>query len=471
MKVAFLHYHLKPGGVTTVIRHQAAALQNDVNSLILTNGPAPEGFDAPHVRVDGLGYDDPIGSPPSSRQTAEAIERAIRGRWQDGCDLIHVHNPLLCKNSRLLEILEILKENSHSLFLQVHDFAEDGRPWSYYRNGEYPSDCHYGVLNSRDYAALNASGLSGSGIHLLPNMIDPHNVAGSASVGNGSLVLYPVRAIRRKNIGEALLLSLFFGPDRPLAITLPPNSPRDWKIHEEWKAYAARNSLNVRFDASLRQDYAALVNSAGSILSTSISEGFGFVFLEPWIAGKPLTGRRLPHIDRDFAANGVRLDHLYEELSIPLEWIGAAVFRNRWRDCLRRTLDYYGAFLSEAEIEDGYRILTGGDTIDFAMLDEPIQRRVIDRLLPDPAARDFLLELNPFLSRIADPPLPDERIADNREAVLRAYSREAYRQRLLDIYRQVTTVPVRHRIDRKALLRRFLRPETFGLLKWCDDAV
>jgi hypothetical protein len=36
--------------------------------------------------------------------------------------------------------------------------------------------------------------------------------------------LYPVRAIRRKNIGEALLASLFIPKGRTVAVTLPPTT-------------------------------------------------------------------------------------------------------------------------------------------------------------------------------------------------------------------------------------------------------
>jgi len=36
MKIAFLHYHLKTGGVTTVLKRQVSALQGRCEVLVLT---------------------------------------------------------------------------------------------------------------------------------------------------------------------------------------------------------------------------------------------------------------------------------------------------------------------------------------------------------------------------------------------------------------------------------------------------
>jgi hypothetical protein len=39
MKVAFIHYHLKPGGVTTVLRHQLEVLSEGGEGLVLSGIP------------------------------------------------------------------------------------------------------------------------------------------------------------------------------------------------------------------------------------------------------------------------------------------------------------------------------------------------------------------------------------------------------------------------------------------------
>ena len=56
MKIAFLHYHLKTGGVTTVLRQQLAAIGKKEHTLVLT-GLAPETpFPADFVHIPELGY-------------------------------------------------------------------------------------------------------------------------------------------------------------------------------------------------------------------------------------------------------------------------------------------------------------------------------------------------------------------------------------------------------------------------------
>lgn len=472
MKIVYLHMHLKPGGVTTVISQQAAAITDTCDVLVITGDNPPAGFPAPHVRIDALGYDDPnnpeTARPPS--ETAEAIERAITARWAEGCDVIHVHNPLLAKNSRLIGILEQLRARGSQLFLQVHDFAEDGRPGSYYRNRPYPSDCHYGTINARDSRILETAGLHPDGIHELFNMVNPFDTTGVSEDAPASF-LYPVRAIRRKNIGEALLLSLFFPEDTPLAITLPPNSPADWAVYNEWKTFAEKRRLNVIFEASSVHDFRALVARARHLVTTSIAEGFGFVFLEPWMAGKALIGRKIPEICRDFEARGLRFDPLYEHLFVPLEWIDPETFEIRWKQCLREAYARYGATIDETGVQKGFEHVTRNKTIDFAGLGEVFQQRVLDRLLDDPDACSAFEAANPSLKHFRDPPGFDDIVSSNRDNVFRHYNKDAYRERLLDIYHAVKNRRVRHAIDKDVLLRQFLQPENFSVIKWCDDAV
>ena len=462
--------HLKPGGVTTVISRQVAAITKENHALVITGDDPPADFSAPHVRIDGLGYDDldfPEKDPPPN-ETAEAVISAIYEHWPDGCDVIHVHNPLLAKNSRLLSILDRLKQKGFNLFLQIHDFPEDGRPWSYDTTREYLSDCHYGVINNRDCGILIKSGLKPEGVHTLFNMVAPfviRDVQGEAI----PTVLYPVRGIRRKNIGEALLLSLYFPDDTPLAITLPPNSPMDWFVYKEWKEYAEKKALNAIFEASAKYDFRALVADARYLVTTSIIEGFGFAFLEPWTAGKALMGRKLPDICSDFEAKGIGLEHLYEKMLVPSEWMDCVAFEKRWKRCLRDTFVRYGAAMDESAASEGFATLCQNGGIDFSMLDEPFQRNIMDRLIGNTSEVKRFEEINPALKQFRRPPAFSRMISRNRDAIAKHYNQDAYRERLVDIYKKVITIRVRHAIDKSILLRQFLQPKNFSLMKWCDD--
>jgi len=90
-----------------------------------------------------------------------------------------------------------LQKRGVNLFLQIHDFAEDRRPFDYFAD-EYPVDCHYGVINQRDYEILLAAGLKQEGSHRLVNTVNPCRIKPQAELTK-PLVLYPVRAIRLKN--------------------------------------------------------------------------------------------------------------------------------------------------------------------------------------------------------------------------------------------------------------------------------
>ena len=119
--------------------------------------------------------------------------------------------------------------------LQIHDFAEDFRPDNYRRltnalsHGStnqlpailYPQAEHvfYATLNRRDYRVLIQAGVDQSRLHLLPNPVStPPVVADSRRArqlanetlgipAGERLATYPVRGIRRKNVGEMLLWS------------------------------------------------------------------------------------------------------------------------------------------------------------------------------------------------------------------------------------------------------------------------
>ena len=302
MKLAIIHYHLKPGGVTSVIRQQLKALSGECDVLLLT-GELPDTPVYGNTKlIPGLGYTGGSPAAYNPEETADMVVKTIFETFNGKCDIIHVHNPLLAKNIHFLRMLKTLQKKGCRLFLQIHDFAEDGRPSAYYRDESYIANCHYGVINSRDYSVLNQSGLTPEGLHLLPNTVTPIHVS-SAKRQQLNRILYPVRAIRRKNIGEAILLSLFF-ENHTLSITLPPNSPSDMIIYNGWKRFVSKNNLHVEFEAGLKNDFNVLVSSSDFFLTTSIMEGFGFSFLEPWTASKMLWGRAIPEICNDFINNG-----------------------------------------------------------------------------------------------------------------------------------------------------------------------
>ena len=466
MKIAFIHYHLKTGGVTTVLRQQVEAVRKTGEFLVLTGEPATFDFPADIVHIPGLGYDPLSENISDPENVAESVCKAIFSKWKNGCDILHVHNPTLAKNKNFLKILKALQKRRIKLFLQIHDFAEDGRPLSYFSD-EYPSDCHYGVINSRDYNILLSAGLKPQGVHQIPNPVTPFHFK-RKSVAPENRVLYPVRAIRRKNIGEAILLSLFFINKESLAITLPPNSPVDIKSHAGWKEFVREKNLNVKFDVGLKNDFTDLVMSSKFIITTSITEGFGFSFLEPWTAKKILWGRKLSNICHDFEKNGIELDHLYTRLLVPIEWIGREKLYKIWNLCILKICALFNHSINEEKIAKSFAIATKNDNIDFGLLDEGFQKQIISRVLSGKKNKERLIGLNPYLSRPGDIPNKNELIQNNMNAVLNNYNKTIYRKKLFEIYSRVIKDSVHQSINKNILLSEFLNPEQFSLLKWSD---
>ncbi|MDH3568444.1 MAG: hypothetical protein OEM61_13965, partial [Desulfobacteraceae bacterium] len=273
-------------------------------------------------------------------------------------------------------------------------------------------------------------------------------------------------AIRRKNIGEAILLSLFFKNNETLVITLPPNSPVDIKSYERWKSFVEEKHLDIIFEAGLTHDFSNLVWAANFLITTSITEGFGFSFLEPWTAEKFLWGRRLPEICQDFEKNGVRLDHLYSRLNVPVEWIGKKRLFETWKLSIQKAGSMFDLAIAETAIKNAFEKTTDKDIIDFGLLDEAFQKTIISKALSNGSNRDALIHLNPCLSNPGDVPNKDALIQNNLKAVKRHYTQTRYRKTLLDIYTRVIRDTVHQKIDKKILLSEFFNLDNFSLLKW-----
>ena len=469
MKIAFVHYHLKTGGVTTVLEQQLGAISDRCRTLVLS-GTVPEtSFPARVVHIPELAYSSQYKGQFDPEDAAKAILEAIHARFNGPCDVLHVHNPTLAKNLQFIKILKSLQEKDVNLLLQIHDFAEDGRPRAYFTES-YPADCHYGVINGRDYDILLKAGVKPGGLHLLANMVSHSGKTPLPETAPEPMILYPVRAIRRKNIGEALLLSLFFKTETTLSITLPPNSAADIHSYQNWKTFVKDRNLTVEFDRGLNHDFEASVMSADSLITTSITEGFGFSYLEPWLFGKMLWGRKLPDICHDFEQKGIHLKHLYDRLLVPVAWFGLHLFRTKWINSVHDACRMFNHSVDDTRIRQAFDSCTKDGNIDFGLLDEESQKKVLDELIGDPRKCEALVRLNPFLTNAGDVSDKNRIIRHNRETIEQSYNQKQYGQLLGQTYDRVAHTPVNQRIDKKVLISTFLDLERFSLLKWSDFA-
>jgi hypothetical protein len=376
-----------------------------------------------------------------------------------------VHNPLIRKNGSLLPALHLLNKRGIRLLLQNHDMAEDFRPDMYIPRQDYPENCHYAVINSRDYSFLHRAGLSPQGLHLLPNEVSLRE-PGKCAEGGG--YLYPVRAIRRKNIGEVLFLACFIPRERPITVTLPPGPGKDERIYRFWKDLAREFNLPLIFEAGLSRSLDELYRGAAGVVTTSVKEGFGFSYLEPWTAGRAVLGRRIDYVCRDFEENGIQFDppgqagsSLYPGISIPVEYISLPVLRKKTQQALTGIYGAYGLeapghlikMIEEHDLEDGM--------VDFGCLDEELQEGILRILLSNEAVFREISGANPFLAGLASWKGDEELIASNREAVKKAYGRERITGILRDCYRSVIAGPAVQKLSKSMLLELYLDPLRF----------
>jgi glycosyltransferase involved in cell wall biosynthesis len=469
MRIALVHYHLRRGGVTSVVCHQAGALLDAGDDvLIITGEGSPEDPRIPCVLVEALAYDTPSGgSGPSparekpARDLADALCAAMEARWGQPADILHVHNPMIQKNTLLIPALKILSQRGVCLLLQNHDLAEDFRPDVYAVHDDYPENCHYAAINSRDYSYLHRAGLKNEGLHFIPNEVrSVPAVPGSSR----TRYLYPVRAIRRKNIGEALLLSLFIPPERTVAVTLPPVSPGDQRIYRYWADLARELGLPVEFEVGAHNSLAKTLGGALCVITTSVKEGFGFSYLEPWTANRAVIGRRIDYVCWDFEEAGVRFDSLYGSLNIPSAYAPLPVFRRKMENAMTLTYRSFGWEIPEHLIKSMIDEIFSQDTLDFGRFDEEFQGYLIRTLVSNPAVRRDIVEANPFLANL-EAWRPDEDLIEaNRNRVEKMYGRERISALLRAAYRSIPENPVVHKLSKSTLLELYLDPRRFFLV-------
>jgi glycosyltransferase involved in cell wall biosynthesis len=473
MKVAIVHYHFRRGGVTRVVQNAALSLAGRQIQLGVLGGEAcSEAFSSQvnYGIVEGLGYSDQADAEALLGKLKSAASASLGGPP----DLWHVHNHSLGKNAALTRAVALLAERGERLLLQLHDFPEDGRPENY-RNltgllppdmGIYPlaPHVHYAVLNGRDYQFLSRAGVPDERLHLLPNPValSEPSEPGTAKTPDQDLILYPTRAIRRKNLGEFLLWAATATEREHYAVSLAPDNPLARPVYERWVTFAQELNLPASFEYGVSHPlpFATLLRQASRVATTSVAEGFGLAFLEPWLLEKPLCGRDLPDITQDFRASGVDLSGLYNRLDVPLAWVGEETFRSRLAESLRATYSAYGRVCSESDVELAYQAAVVGDGVDFGRLDEPMQEQVIRQLLDCP-------DWQSNLRKRIFPEVSEGRCRSNRHAVEANFSLEAYGTMLETLYQTVTdaTAGSVDYLPPERLLDQFLAPERFCLLR------
>jgi len=422
MKIAILHYHLNPGGVTRIIEMQLAALlaQKEISGIQMFSGARESSISIPpgvkFIYDPVLNYLDcsKLNDNQIDNRYNHMIDIFLNRTTPD--TIIHAHNMNLGKNPVLTAVLNDLV-SERRIVNHIHDFAED-RPanmkaledliekkFGHTLSGMmYPvhKNCHYAVLNSFYVERLKQLSIPEKRVSLLPNPVavvnsDARDIMQAKKRARKLLrvkpeipnYVYPVRGIRRKNLGEFILLASLFSDKANWITTLPPLNPVEKVEYEKWKEFCAEEQIPLVFEAGEICAFGEVMALADRCVTTSIREGFGMVFLESWMFGMPIVGRDLP-VSKDFRNAGIKFEGLYQKL------------------------DYEGK--------------------DFAELGQEGQMKLIRKFSADPDSRNTFLSANPQLNNIFRDFSP-EFIRTNRELIKKEYSVKSYGKKLLDIYK------------------------------------
>ncbi len=228
----------------------------------------------------------------------------------------------------------------------------------------YPAfpNIKYIAINRYDLTRLIEHGIEENRVFYIPNSVDrsiipPDNrgeelrkriIEREELDPDVRFILYPVRCVRRKNVEEALFLTQFFNTlarTRPvgrnfrlsgafhLIVSIRPTEEDDARYAGRIVEFAREHKLpltigiddlvSIERETDPREPGRIKKYSIGDlysvsemVITTSILEGFGFVYIEPWILNRPVIGRSIPLITPDFQASGMKLGHLYNALIV-----------------------------------------------------------------------------------------------------------------------------------------------------------
>jgi len=486
-----VHYHAREGGVSRVMAWYGTAFRAYGGGKTRTMVVADTVDGIPEVTAE----DTCVSVPGCGYRGFESAGRFLRARDQLRRRLIAVigtpglprpvhvvgHNLNLGKNCALSAAFaaaarRFAGQPDFRFFNVVHDLAEQGRAGLLRRiarlsgrgidirrdlycesvvmltPGPGPARLlaalgqHSETVSNPVVPAAASSGARSSRAAVLRAMRRVSLREGTGFEREGPLLLCPGRVIARKNILEDILVACLVHQGN-LVTGGAGSGPAAARYFRRVRSFARRMRLPVFLDMEQFAGRAAggragvmarLYQSADFCITTSVAEGFGYQFYEPWLYGKTVIGR---DCRGDVRKNGLREDHLYRALLVPADWIDCAGISGKY-DRLRRLV----AAAVKPLMGHGRsgrirrRLPVGGGRTDFGTLDSINQIRVLRRLLNDPGAIGelrFVLSDNSTLT--ADQYQKLNRSArtwagGNRKMVRRHFSFAAFSRRLSDVF-------------------------------------
>jgi FMN phosphatase YigB (HAD superfamily)/glycosyltransferase involved in cell wall biosynthesis len=480
MRVAIVHYHLDPGGVRSVIEITSLALTKArVHHLIFSGSKGPSQL--PTYQIDGLGYQSSAGQI-TAKQVVTTMKAAAVRLLGGTPDVWHFHNHSLGKNPLIPLVVDYLVKQREPLLLHLHDLAENGRPQNYNLIKDfsnlypYSSRIRYAFLNSRDREIFVKAGLPPTCAELLENPISAKHVISIPCNDRSKIVFAPIRGIRRKNLGELILLSALAPSGTHFAVSRAPQNLDALLVHHHWQKFAIQYRLPITFNVVDRcapsgesdTSFKSWMEHCSHLVSTSVEEGFGLTFLEAIALGKPLFGRNLPHITADQMHRDITFGSLYDRILIPIEWININDLKVFLRATVDRSSQRYQYPLTRSYADDIFQLMTCDHLIDFGNLPEIFQQQVIEKITEKDYRKTPLAEIGkcrmPLETWLLEALL--ETLPFSTPEKLKRYSKDASVRRLKHIYQDLIDSSSREPsyLVPATILKSHLKPERFHFL-------
>jgi glycosyltransferase involved in cell wall biosynthesis len=152
----------------------------------------------------------------------------------------------------------------------------------------------------------------------------------------------------------------------------------------------------VCFDAGLNVPFEEIMQASDICITTSVMEGFGMVYLEPWLMDVPVVGRNLPNVTVDLIQAGIEFPLLYNSVLVEYK----------------------------------------GSRLDFAAMPMNDQMAYIQHIVENIILQKDLFSQNPFMENLLTS--FDIRIIEKNKSIIRKnFSLENYARRLERIYQKV----------------------------------
>ncbi len=354
-----VHYHLRPGGVRRVIEVTLPAIVAAMPSLervtITVGEEDRDGWlDRLRANISGVAFElrsnASIGYFSELEVEPQVAREAVRKFLHDVVKsdvetLVWAHNLGLARNLLLArELAEVTAGPMTRMVSHHHDFWFENR-WS--RWPEFSpcgaeslddvarcvfssgANVSFGTINRLDLHGIQRQAKNQSA--WLPNPADMEHVNApgdrqlaadwlAEQLGDrGPVWVFPTRFLRRKNIGEAMLLTQWMRPDGWLVTTAAASSADEVEYFERISRFSQEHSKRCRFailanGGEPRPSVEHVVAASEAVIVTSIQEGFGLPYLEAAAIGKPLVARSLANVTPDLRQLGLNFSNTYNEI-------------------------------------------------------------------------------------------------------------------------------------------------------------